>query len=741
MIDTAEVKQAPEVEPEEYDDFNPPPKSAEAESASPGTARLQEATVSQPSKLPAVEPSLNETATNPAPNPAPNPATNPAPKPATKNVAAGNGTGAANSGSSSTTNPAPKNGTGTNGSKRPSAKPSSTAPSSESAKNDDDDCLGEPDGNGNKYLFTNGLVKCSSSKGKIKRVIVANFRVLSLTPIVRDDGAQQTKSLRLELGYEKQIETIELTPEEFRQMNWNFRLFNQRAFVAPKMKEYALVGIQLAAPQKPKETIYTSTGWIMVDGQPYFFHNDGAIGANEHRRDLKAELKENLRLYSLPDAPTGDPLKKAIRASLKFLDVGDPSVAVPLFASIWRAPLGNVDFMGWANGITGSMKTSHAVVAQQFYGKDFDKKNLPATWSSTGNFNQSRLHAAKDVLEVLDDFVLQGSSQDHKRRIAEADRLVRSAADGARRGRLDAKHSDDTQSRGPRGLAWSTAETNPLGESGQIRLIAPTYRKNGGIPISINLAKLSVCQAEAGSGLYSEAMAGYIQFLAKQYKGLFQKVQDRVRELRAEISNSANGQHLRTPDILANLAVGIEYFLNFAKGSGAIDEKEYQTIWKHCWNTLISLGEAQTQHVREEDPVRAALRFLKSADRAGRLIFRNPDVDSGTMGNLEGGPTVDLNQNRSDWFVGWRKDEGSDWLCDPEQLWKVIHNLFREQSREMPKTRTELFQEMENDGWITPRDEKDRPGMPTVRHQIQGRRQRVIEIPAKSFERLEEEGV
>src|SRR5439155_1724122 len=161
--------------------------------------------------------------------------------------------------------------------------------------------------------------------------------------------------------------TTELTPEDFSQMKWHFPLFDQRAVVTPKMEKDAVVGIQLAAPRKPKETIYTSTGWIMVDGQPYFFHNDGAIGAKEVRKDLKAELKENLQLYSLPDPPTGDPLKKAIHASLKFLYVGEPSVAIPLFASIWRAPLGDVDFMGWASGITGCLKTSHAIVAQQFY--------------------------------------------------------------------------------------------------------------------------------------------------------------------------------------------------------------------------------------------------------------------------------------------------------------------------------------------------------------------------------------
>lgn len=149
---------------------------------------------------------------------------------------------------------------------------------------------GVPDGNGNRYVFTKaGLFKVSGSGDDRRSVQITNFQCVSLTPIVRDDGEQKTESLRLELAHENQTETIDLTPEDFRQMNWHFRLFNQRAIVTPGMKEYAVVGIQLAAPRKDKITIYTSTGWYVIEGRPYFLHNDGAIGATEHRREIKAE--------------------------------------------------------------------------------------------------------------------------------------------------------------------------------------------------------------------------------------------------------------------------------------------------------------------------------------------------------------------------------------------------------------------------------------------------------------------
>jgi hypothetical protein len=204
------------------------------------------------------------------------------------------------------------------------------------------------------------------------------------------------------------------------------------------------------------------------------------------------------------------------------------------------------------------------------------------------------------------------------------------------------------------------------------------------------------------------------------------------------MSESVNGHLLRTPETLANLAVAIECFLYFAKGEGAIDEQEYHRIWEGCWKTLISLGDAQTHRQHEEDPVRETLRLLNSADRAGRLVFRNPDAD--TSGGLEGGPSFDANGNRPDWFVGWRNNKDSDWWCDPIPLWKVIQTLFREQNRGVPKARAELFEEMENGGWITPRDEKTRGGVPTVKRPIGGKRDRVIEIPATSFGRLEREG-
>jgi hypothetical protein len=192
---------------------------------------------------------------------------------------------------------------------------------------------------------------------------------------------------------------------------------------------------------------------------------------------------------------------------------------------------------------------------------------------------------------------------------------------------------------------------------------------------------------------------------------------------------------LRTPENLANIAVGIEYFLSFADACGAITKEEHQQIWDSCRQTITSLGAVQTEHQQVEDPLRETLRLLKSAERAGQLYFRSPD--EGPFRELD--PAAEANRHDSDRFIGW-KDKDDNWWCDPQQLWKTVQRLFREQGRAISKGKVDLFQEMENAGWITPRDERNRGGVPTVKRLIGGERVRVIEISAASFGRLEENG-
>src|SRR5271167_1235226 len=89
-------------------------------------------------------------------------------------------------------------------------------------------------------------------------------------------------------------------------------------------------------------------------------------------------------------------------------------------------------------------------------------RSMPGSWASTANFNEVLAFIAKDALLVIDDF--RPGAAERRRLEGEADRLLRAAANGAGRGRLQS----DTSLRPahpPRALILSTGEEKPSGES------------------------------------------------------------------------------------------------------------------------------------------------------------------------------------------------------------------------------------------------------------------------------------
>src|SRR5262249_57001791 len=99
-----------------------------------------------------------------------------------------------------------------------------------------------------------------------------------------------------------------------------------------------------------------------------------------------------------------------------------------------------------------------------------DARPLPASWSSTGNALEGLAFTAKDALLVVDDFCPTGSTGDVQRYHKEADRLFRGQGNRAGRQRMRA----DTTLRPdkpPRGLALSTGEDVPRGQSLRARLL------------------------------------------------------------------------------------------------------------------------------------------------------------------------------------------------------------------------------------------------------------------------------
>ena len=294
-------------------------------------------------------------------------------------------------------------------------------------------------------------------------------------------------------------------------MKWVTEKLGARAVIAAGMgvKDQVRAAIQLlSSAQMVERTIYTHTGWRKLDRGWAYLHGGGALGAIGAVAGVETSLPAALAPFILPPPPTGEELKRAIRVSLAVLDLAPDQVTVPTLGAVWRSILGAADFSVFVYGATGRFKTALATLLQQHFGLGFVAQGLPGSWASTVNFNERLAFIAKDAVLVIDDFKPGASAGERQRLHQEADRLLRAAANGAGRGHL----KSDTSLRPahpPRALILATGEERPSGES----LIARMFLVEVA-PGDIDPQRLSACQRDAASGLYAQATASYIAWLA-----------------------------------------------------------------------------------------------------------------------------------------------------------------------------------------------------------------------------------
>src|SRR5262249_49471716 len=143
---------------------------------------------------------------------------------------------------------------------------------------------------------------------------------------------------------------------------------------------------------------------------------------------------------------------------------------------------------------------------------------------------------------------------------AKAERVLRAQgnASGRQRCRADGTVRPD---RPPRGLILISCEDLPRGESLRARNLALQVRRG-----DFAVSSLSPFQRDAAGGQYARAMAGFLRWLAPQYGD----VRDRLEQEQAALRSRALSHqgHPRTPGIVAGLALGLKYFLDFTLYAG-----------------------------------------------------------------------------------------------------------------------------------------------------------------------------
>jgi hypothetical protein len=522
--------------------------------------------------------------------------------------------------------------------------------------------------------------------GSIDTKPLCNFSATITHEVVHDDGAETTTYFRLagELDDGTRLPEIDVPAGEYADMAWVTALWGARPIINPgrAVKDQLRAAIQYLSGRVAKVTVYGHTGWRRIDGQWHYLHAGGAIGPTGPAAGVQVRLPDALARFCLPLSPAGDELRQAVEASLALVQgVTSVRVAFPVYAAIWRAALGGPDLSVALNGLTGSFKSEMASLAQRHFGAGMDRTHLPANWSSTANALEGLAHAAKDVLLVVDDFC-PPPGKDAARYHAKADQVMRGAGNGAGRQRMRADTSLRPE-KPPRCLILSTGEDSPGGQSLQARMLQVDQHRN-----EVDTRKLRLCQDDAGIGLYAQVMAAFVQRLAGRYDEARAALAADVRDLRDSFYRE--GQHRRTPSIVAELVAGFKCFMRFAREAGALTEVDVRTLEAECLEALEVAASAQTDPQQAEEPADKFLRLLGAAIASGQahvagLDGECPTADGHDVGRRWGWRCETIRRNfdeQRSWrpqgnCVGWVRDD--DLYLDIDAAYAAAERMGRDQ--------------------------------------------------------------
>ncbi|MBW3628046.1 MAG: DUF927 domain-containing protein [Gemmatimonadetes bacterium] len=395
---------------------------------------------------------------------------------------------------------------------------------------------------------------------------------------------------------------------------------------------------------------------------------------------------------------------------------------MPIIAAAYRAPLGSADFSLHLTGPSGAGKTEITALAQQHFGAGMDARHLPASWSSTANSLEGQAFLVKDALLAVDDFKPAGSQYDVQRMHQQADRLLRAQGNNAGRGRMRADGSL-RPAKPPRGLILSTGEDVPLGHSLRARLLVLEVG-----PGDVRWPRLTEAQEDAAAGLYSQAMAGYVRWLAA-------RMPIDLRARAAALRSGIDGAHRRTPEIVAHLLTGWHLFVEFALELDAVNASGATDLLTRAELALRIAAASQTEHQTEQEPAARFLALVTGALAAGRAHVASP------IGRMPAPAEPWGWRRREGAFEEWQPQghrigwlDGGELYLEPEAAYRVAQLVARDSGDSLPLSLGSLKKRLGEFGVLASRDHARETLH--IRKTLEGRQRNVLHLSAGALAAL-----
>lgn len=565
-----------------------------------------------------------------------------------------------------------------------------------------------------------GKVVWEEISSGVKRCIspLCNFVAWPVRDILKDDGLSTERFIEFQgiLQGGASFHPVKISGKSFLEMKWLIEAWGVRAAIKPKGEQEVRYALQLMAQAGiPESTIFTHLGWRKVKGSWAFLHAGGAVGSEA----VEVEISDRLRKYSLPEE-TGD-IKEALEASLSLLELGPPWVMYPLYALVWLTPLceplrqagiepSHVTYL-W--GTTGSFKSTLIALMLSHYGS-FEPKGLPANFRDSPKSIEEMAFQAKDTILVVDDLYPAKDPRERAKLEGVLEYLTRNQGDRQGRGRL--KSTIVLMSgHPPRGLALCSGETMPLSGSSLARNLVLHLLKE-----DIKPEKLT--QAQAQKSLLSQAMRGYLEYLAPQLDTLPSQLPEDFEHLREQAKRAANKtrtRHRRLDETVAFLFLGIQLFLNYAVAQGALPQEKAVKFLQEAWKTFNRLADELAQVAEREEPTKRFFEALLELQTSGRVYFATmddvlPEIAERTLGAQK---------------IGWGPDDKGVYYLLYGPAWEQVVKYLRTQEEWLALSKNSLLDSMEQKGLLD-RNQGDRR---SIVKKIAGTQVRVLPILEKAF--------
>lgn len=560
--------------------------------------------------------------------------------------------------------------------------------------------------------------------------LLSNFTAKIEADIQLDDGIETNRVYAIRTNLSGQVKRFLVLAREFTRCDWVEQEVGARARICAGylMKSHLINAIKLCSDPE-EQCQYAHTGWQKIDGEMVYLHAGGAISQNGVQANVR--LTGSLATYELPESSAD--LKKAIRASLRFLALGPKTVVFPLYASVWRAVLGKIDFGMHLAGQTGLGKTELVALLQQHFGASMNAQRLPGSWESTENALEILMSQARDALLVVDDFKPRGPKADQDRLHARADRMFRSVGNGAFRARLHANLTQQNERR-PGCMLLSTGEDVPRGQSLKARGVVVFLEDSivAGAETTVFAA-----QQDARNGLYAQALAGYLAWLAPRIEQLQQQLPE---ALAAEREALCIAGHARAASNTANLILGMRYFLQFASEVGAISGPESQSYLQQCTDAFLDVAEEAARSDYEERPGEQWRRLLGAAfiSKTAHLVNMDGkypgDLNYGWTETIQDADSADnqrVTLRGGGIQIGWV--DGDDIYLNPSAAYKAAKAMGEATGDPLTTLEVTLRKFLVKDGLVATTDLERARHTITVRRRIGNVQYDVLHISKSVF--------